>query len=71
MIKFVIASGNKHKIEEIKAIMQSELDCEISVISMKEAGFFSFSSMAASSASSSGIWYSHSMGAVDTVRQSS
>ena len=39
MIKFVIASGNKHKIEEIKAILQSELDCEISVISMKEAGF--------------------------------
>ncbi|MBE6638379.1 MAG: RdgB/HAM1 family non-canonical purine NTP pyrophosphatase [Ruminococcaceae bacterium] len=38
-LKFVIASGNKHKIEEIKAILQSELDCEISVISMKEAGF--------------------------------
>lgn len=38
-LKFVIASGNKHKIEEIKTILQSELDCEISVISMKEAGF--------------------------------
>ena len=38
-LKFVIASGNKHKIEEIKAILQSELECEISVISMKEAGF--------------------------------
>ncbi len=39
MLRFVIASGNKHKIEEIKAILQSELNCEISVISMKEAGF--------------------------------
>lgn len=38
-LKFVIASGNKHKIEEIKTILQSELTCEISVISMKEAGF--------------------------------
>ena len=38
-MKFVIASGNKHKIEEIKAILQSELNREISVISMKEAGF--------------------------------
>ena len=39
MMKFVIASGNKHKIEEIKSILQSELNCEISVVSMKEAGF--------------------------------
>lgn len=38
-LKFVIASGNKHKIEEIKAILQNELDCEIEVVSMKEAGF--------------------------------
>ena len=38
-MKFVIASGNKHKIEEIKAILQSELNREISAISMKEAGF--------------------------------
>lgn len=39
MMKFVIASGNKHKIEEIKYILQTELGREIEVVSMKEMGF--------------------------------
>ena len=39
MMRFVIASGNKHKIEEIKYILQTELGREIEVVSIKEMGF--------------------------------
>ena len=38
------------------------------IFSGRDAGFFSFSSMAVRAASSSGSWYSHSMGAEDILR---
>ena len=38
------------------------------IFSGREAGFCSFSSMAVRAASSSGSWYSHSMGAEDILR---
>ena len=39
-MKIVIASNNKHKISEIKAILHEKVSKDIELLSLSEIGFF-------------------------------